>query len=69
MVPELSIGETTEEKTQNGSGLSINQIAAINEERIGDPPQEKKPCIGDIGKSANHVVSGTLMSTINILYH
>ena len=45
MVPESSIGETTEEKTQNGSGLSINQIAATNKERIGDPPLEKKPCI------------------------
>ena len=43
MVPESSIGET-----QNGSGLSINQTAAKNEERIGDSPLEKKPYIGDM---------------------
>ena len=55
---------------QNGSGLSINQVAATNEERISDQPLEKKPCIGDIGKSSSHAVFGTLNScTINISYH
>ena len=68
--PESSIGGTTEKKIQNGSGLSINQVATTNEETIGDPPLEKKPCIGDTGKSASHAVSGTLNnSTINISYH
>ena len=52
---------------QNSSGLSINQVATKIEERIGDQPLEKKPCIGDIGKSASHAVSGTLNScTIDI---
>jgi len=55
---------------QNSSGLSINQVATKNEERIIDQPLEKKPCIGDIGKSSSHAVSGTLNScTINIWYH